>query len=749
MISLCMIVGNVEDYIERCLKSFAPIADEICIVRAIGNQKPDRTCDLALEFGLKAKIPVTLGEYLNKPGHKDWPHVDDFAAARQLSFDIATGDYCFWCDSDDVLKAGADQIRQHARAGGYACFIFQYDIFGKNVVLPRERMMLREAGAWRYPVHECFKFKLEPATSAWDEGVIIQHLPALDKGDKEIAKGQATGNQRNLRILESIPPEELTAGLKFHLFGELICSGRKQEAVDLAVELITGNELGKDERYDLLLSLVLQTEDLERKVDLLHEAHKADPERREALGVLSGVMLDLQRPIAALAYARQMAATTEPEIHAWNSRQSFYGYTGDDIYQQALRANGRWREAEIVRRESLQRHGGPKIALLHATRGRPHQASKCRKAWHDLATHPGQIEHIFAIDDDDRESDVLRRFHHCTVPPGGGCVAAWNAAAASTAAPVLVQLSDDWIPMPKWDELILQRLGDLSAPKVLAIHDGHRTDDLLCMAICTRSYWCLDYFLFHPWFKGVYSDNWFTELAYRRGLVVPAKDMVFRHNHPAFTGQPMDATYARQNAPELYAEGEKLWDYLRAGNDWSSVPGFYNYFDFYRAVAMTLKDGDAVAEIGVWLGRSIICLAQLLQRMGKKVRLYAVDHFKGESNQVEHEATVAACGGNLRSSFEANIKRCGVADMITILDGHSWEMAANVPDGSLAFCYVDAAHDYDSVKRDILAWTPKVRPGGVLAGHDAQCADVMKAVKELVPTAQVMGPVWMKRLQNH
>ena len=44
--------------------------------------------------------------------------------------------------------------------------------------------------------------------------------------------------------------------------------------------------------------------------------------------------------------------------------------------------------------------------------------------------------------------------------------------------------------------------------------------------------------------------------------------------------------------------------------------------------------------------------------------------------------------------------------------------AAQVPDGSLDFVYLDARHDYRSVQDDILAWAPKVRSGGILAGHD-------------------------------
>lgn len=48
----------------------------------------------------------------------------------------------------------------------------------------------------------------------------------------------------------------------------------------------------------------------------------------------------------------------------------------------------------------------------------------------------------------------------------------------------------------------------------------------------------------------------------------------------------------------------------------------------------------------------------------------------------------------------------------------SIEAAERIPDASLDFVYVDARHDYESVLEDLAAWHPKVRPGGVFAGHD-------------------------------
>lgn len=53
----------------------------------------------------------------------------------------------------------------------------------------------------------------------------------------------------------------------------------------------------------------------------------------------------------------------------------------------------------------------------------------------------------------------------------------------------------------------------------------------------------------------------------------------------------------------------------------------------------------------------------------------------------------------------------------------SVEAAREVAAASLDFVYVDARHDYDSVREDLEAWYEKIRPGGLMAGHDYLDAD--------------------------
>jgi|GEM_PF-1080245 len=46
------------------------------------------------------------------------------------------------------------------------------------------------------------------------------------------------------------------------------------------------------------------------------------------------------------------------------------------------------------------------------------------------------------------------------------------------------------------------------------------------------------------------------------------------------------------------------------------------------------------------------------------------------------------------------------------------EAAEKVEDGYLDFVYIDARHDYASVKEDLHLWYPKMKPGGLICGHD-------------------------------
>src|SRR3990167_8242140 len=60
----------------------------------------------------------------------------------------------------------------------------------------------------------------------------------------------------------------------------------------------------------------------------------------------------------------------------------------------------------------------------------------------------------------------------------------------------------------------------------------------------------------------------------------------------------------------------------------------------------------------------------------------------------------------------------------------SVEAAKDFEDGSLDAVYIDAEHDEDSVREDIRTWRPKIKPGGILSGHDYVLPYIHKILTE-------------------
>lgn len=547
-ITLAIIAGNVERYIARFLDSFMPLAAETVVVRAIGSQKPDNTLFIARE----------RGAYVHQIDDDTWPHVRDFAEARNAAFQRANQPWILWADTDDVLDEGsADAIRAameaHPEADGFA---FDYHVPEDGLRVEKVRIVSNNGTwAWRYRVHEELYFMPQdraPVIIRID-GAGITHLPS---GTRE------KNDQRNLRLLQKMRDDgELTLGHEFHLVTSLRACGFVQEAAQAAAELVQKPGLNAPERFELLMMLGEMCEDEARRGQLYLQALATDPSRREAYGELAIWCCRHGRWPQMLAYTTAMLALPRPAEYLWNHRAQYYGHAGVRLHAMALRLNGAPVKGDVLQYNHFKAHGA-KISLLHATRGRGKMALATMHKWLARAKNPDAVEHIFALDADDEQALPLAANYSVVVPPGGGCVRAWNAAAAKSAGAVLVQVSDDFDCPMFWDELILDRIGDTSKPAVLDIADGYRTDDLICSAVFTRARYEEQGYFLHPDFLSMYSDNWFSYCAHRDGVVIPAKDILFEHLHPAAGKGEWDATYLASNQSARYLQGQAVFDRL-------------------------------------------------------------------------------------------------------------------------------------------------------------------------------------------
>ncbi|MCR5676193.1 MAG: glycosyltransferase family 2 protein [Lachnospiraceae bacterium] len=205
-VSVCMIVKNEEQTLGICLASLKDIADEIIVV---DTGSDDRTKEIAASF--HAKI-------------FDLPWTDDFAAARNHAFSLATGDYIYSADADEeldaenrekFLKLKADlsdgtldaDIVQFFYAGQLSQnSVYNYDREYRPKLFKRVRSFV-----WEGAVHE--QVRLDPVV--FDSDIEIMHRPHGQHAERDLrifSKMAAQGSDMPARLVKLYARELFIAG---------------------------------------------------------------------------------------------------------------------------------------------------------------------------------------------------------------------------------------------------------------------------------------------------------------------------------------------------------------------------------------------------------------------------------------------------------------------------------------------------------------------------------------------------------
>ncbi|WP_441946564.1 tetratricopeptide repeat-containing glycosyltransferase family 2 protein [Paenibacillus sp. 2TAB23] len=207
-ISLCLIVKNEEETLGRCLSSVKDIADEIIVV---DTGSTDTTIQVASEF-------------TDRIEHFTW--INDFAAARNYAFSLATKSHVMWLDADDILKE-SDRRKLKALKKKLSPAVdsvsmeyhLAFDEFG-NVTskLRRNRIVKRErAFQWIGPVHEY----LEVYGDIFHSDVAVTHSSIHHDSDRNL-----NIYEQRLAKGEIFSPRDL-----FYYANELKDHGRYEAAI--------------------------------------------------------------------------------------------------------------------------------------------------------------------------------------------------------------------------------------------------------------------------------------------------------------------------------------------------------------------------------------------------------------------------------------------------------------------------------------------------------------------------------------
>jgi len=545
-ISTYLIAGNEEEYIARCLQSFKPISAELVLCIARGNLVPDKTEEIAKALGAK------IVHYQNQ--RTDWPHIDDFATARNTALGACSNDWCLWVDADDVMAEDGARVVEEAIDLAVEkdahLVALKYNVDNAGLIPLREEISKKGTCSWKNRVHEMLVTK-EPNKTIGVDKIFRIHKPHGYK---------AKSAERNFNILAdtlSTAPNAL-----YYQAQEYFLSNQMDKCIESSLRALTFSELEDTLRYDVLCNLGRCVPDNER-LSYLGQAVALQPDRREAYFYIANHWAGKGNWIKTYGSARACMTLHRPKTHYWNLVEAIYNWQAMDLYETASVCVGEAGEAEKIKKM----RPAPKISIIHATKGRPQIAWQRRWQWLSLAQKPLEVEWLFMVDHDEA---VDYTPHQAIRVNPGGIVNAWNTGAKIAKGDIIVQMSDDWTPPRHWDALISNAIGDTTQEKVLAVSDGLRQDKLLCMAIMTQSRLKKQGgYMFHPDYQesdGIYGDNEHTDKAYEDQVIVEARHIQFKHENPMFTGGNPDDLLKNHNKPEHYQRGKAIYEKRKANN---------------------------------------------------------------------------------------------------------------------------------------------------------------------------------------
>ncbi len=132
-----------------------------------------------------------------------------------------------------------------------------------------------------------------------------------------------------------------------------------------------------------------------------------------------------------------------------------------------------------------------------------------------------------------------------------------------------------------------------------------------------------------------------------------------------------------------------------------------------------LGEGGCVAEIGVASGD----FSKQILSICKPKTLHLIDYwanYKAAHGMQPADLVKRFFTKDDQSWSTVNSRfKKQIDDKAVVLHrGYSWDMLEKLPDNALDWVYIDAAHDYRSVSKDLEVAQRKIKQGGVIAGHD-------------------------------
>lgn len=132
-------------------------------------------------------------------------------------------------------------------------------------------------------------------------------------------------------------------------------------------------------------------------------------------------------------------------------------------------------------------------------------------------------------------------------------------------------------------------------------------------------------------------------------------------------------------------------------------------------------------KVGIEVGVERGYYSEVLCKANPDATIYGVDPWESLemciNNQPEKRTQNHSSQNRCNRIFNEAKLRLSVYPNYKFIKSYSIDAANQFADNSVDFVYIDANHEYTQVLNDLRIWERKIRPGGVVSGHDYYDAD--------------------------
>jgi len=321
-------------------------------------------------------------------------------------------------------------------------------------------------------------------------------------------------------------------------------------------------------------------------------------------------------------------------------------------------------------------------------------------------------DEVIVVDDGSELGGVMAAVSGARIIPCAqafGLLHAWQTGWEKASREAVVLLSAPVRPMPGWLDGLVAMLDDPSVGVAITTEIGERFGRLCLLGpgdtsvlVARRS----DLLRVKPVLAGSSGQE---------GTMLALELVANRHRVArcpvSFVHPPLDVGVTPRSIPPPASAAEVIpWYRWTYGRSLSNIP-CREEFPFLLNARGLMGTG---VEVGVQRG---FFSAHILTHWGGD-KLISVDPWLAQDQ--DSYVDISNQPQDIQDRFYAE-----TVDLLSIYGSRSeiWRMfstdaAALITEGVLDFVYLDAKHDYESVLEDLESWYPKVRLGGIIAGHD-------------------------------